>query len=166
VTKPKTFVLFLLIGISLLLMSCEDSGNTMSSKVNQPVDAESNKDNEPVIVEDNTESQPKPQEDSQDSASLDAEEIQREDFPIPVVEDAYEFEDFFGRYTYLTDLPIDQVIDFYRTEMQSLGYEMSAEAMVANGTIFNFKKQGSIVTMNVLNNDDGSVTVRYVEGNP
>lgn len=164
-TKTKFLVIFLLIGISLLLMSCGNSGSTTGSEANQPADVESNQENEPVVDE-NDSSHPESQEESQNSGSLEAEEIEGEEFPIPVVEDTYDFEDFYGRYTYLTDLPVDQVTDFYRAEMQSLDYEISAEAKVPNGIIFNFKKEGILVTMNIIENDDGSVTVRYVEGNP
>ena len=164
-TKKLFLAIILLIGISLISTSCTlirspmDEAENIVEQLEIPTLDSSD-------VEDIVETLPESITEEDQGASVEGREFNEESYPFPVVEDAYDFDDFFGTYTYLTDMPVDQVTDFYRTEMEAAGYETSAEAKIANGTIFNFKKDGSIVTMNVLENDDGSVLVRYVEGNP
>jgi hypothetical protein len=166
-TKKQLVALTMLIGFSLITASCTLIQSPLEETENFVLDKDIPT-QDSTSVEDNVETPPetKTEEDQESNSSLEGREVDEEALPFPVVEDAYDIEDFFGTYTYLTDMSVDQVTDFYRTEMEAAGYVTSAEAIVANGTIFNFKKKGSIVTMNVFENDDGSVLIRYVEGNP
>lgn len=164
-TKKLFLAIILLIGISLISTSCTLFRGPLNQAENL-VDEKDIPTLDSSVVGDIIETLPESiaEEEQRESDSFEGSEVDEEALPFPVVEDAYDIEDFFGTYTYLTNMPVDQVTDFYRKEMETAGYETAAEARVADGTIFNFKKEDSIVTMNVFENDDGSVLVRYVEG--
>jgi hypothetical protein len=93
-------------------------------------------------------------------------EVEQEDYPILVVDDAHEFEDFFGLYTYLSDKPLEDVADFYRSEMTVQGYEIEGDVKTSDAIILSLTNGEEIVTINILDNGDGTVTIRYADATP
>ena len=153
----------LLIGI--LSLSCSTLTGLFGNNASATQEIQYPEENNTDTAENNV-GAPADEGSANEGSSIEAQEAETADLPFPYVEDAYDVEDFFGTYTYLTDLPLEEVADFYRAEMNALGYEIKAEAFTGDAYVFSFSQEGSLVTMNVIEEADGSVLVRYAEASP
>ena len=151
--------------IVILTISCSTFTSTFGDNASATQEIQGPENNN-TDTAGNSASAPADEGSDNQGGNIEAQEAQTADLPFPYVEDAYEVEDFFGAYTYLTDLPLEEVADFYRSEMTDLGYEIEAEAFTGDAYVFSFFQDGSLVTMNVVENADGTVMVRYAEASP
>ena len=160
--RKRRPILVAMIMVGVISFSCS---TLINNSISSPIENEESENNAVPAGEDAAPSGKETSEESSGS-SIEAQEAETGDLPFPFVEDAYEIEDFFGTYTYLTNMPFDEVAEFYRTEMDNLGYGLEAKVNTGDSFVFSFVKEGSLVTMNIIDNKDGSVLVRYAEVSP
>ena len=71
----------------------------------------------------------------------------------PVTDDASDvFNTSFGGIvgvTYKTDLTLDEAADFYRTQMENLGYTLDQDVFSAEGGILTYTADGSLLTISL-----------------
>ena len=164
-TINRRLILTALLILGTITLSCNTLSGLFGDNASATQEIQGPEDNNTDTAENNA-GAPADEGSANEGSNIEAQEAETADLPFPYVEDAYEVEDFFGTYTYLTDLPLEEVADFYRAEMTALGYELEAEAFTGDAYIFSFSQEGSLVTMNVIENADGSVLVRYAEASP
>jgi len=80
----------------------------------------------------------------------------------PVMEDAFEYNAFTGLISYKTKFTFDEVVAFYKTEMENLGWSITQELISAPVAVFGFSKDGAEVQITV-SEDEGSVVVGIIE---
>jgi hypothetical protein len=171
VKKERGLFLFIVM-LSLAMISCGVFGNLLGG--NNSNASENDLSNNNVVIAtastENAQSQFTDVQDNTDGQNSemqsDGEDDENFDLPFPVVDDAFNIEEQYGNYRYQTNLSVEDASEFYRVEMQALGYEIAEDVYTGTGTIFSFERSDSIVTMNVIQNDQGSVTVNYAERNP
>lgn len=82
----------------------------------------------------------------------------------PVTEDAYELFSIFGTISYKTDLPLEEVVQFYKDEMAAAGWTLSEEFSVGPFAALNFSgESGTVQVTLALDEDTQTVEVGIIE---
>ncbi|HKJ27187.1 MAG TPA: hypothetical protein VJ965_06095 [Anaerolineales bacterium] len=152
--------------MSVFSLSCRSAFSIFSNNSEPSANTQTNiqenvEDSEPAEMDESTENDQTANED--DGSSDDS---SQGDYPILVVEDAYDFEDYFGLYSYNSNKPLEEVAEFYRTEMIAQGYDLQNDVKTFDAVILSLEGAGEIVTINIVDNGDGTVTVRYADATP
>ncbi|GMQ78103.1 MAG: hypothetical protein BMS9Abin02_0600 [Anaerolineae bacterium] len=82
------------------------------------------------------------------------------DSELPIVSDATDLFSAAGFTTYLTKLDFDEIVNFYKIEMEADGWSLDLESIFENTATLSFERDGSIVTLIVaedLNSDSFTV---------
>lgn len=78
------------------------------------------------------------------------------DSPWPILEGAQEMVEFAGMIGYSTDLAFDEVVQFYEDEMASLGFEVSGEHSISEGSAtLSYTKGDEKVTISIFAASNG-----------
>jgi len=84
--------------------------------------------------------------------------------PLPVMDDASDAEDFFGTYSYVTSYSVQEIVDFYKSELSALGMTLSSDTVGSDFAVLQFDQEGDIpLTLNVVTNDAGLREVRLTD---
>lgn len=171
IKSGKRFYLLVVV-FCLVSVSCGAVGNLNGADVSNPSKNDSSNNNSTISTSSDKEIEMQPsniqgnnREQNLATSSEDEGDVKL-DLPFPVVDDAFNIEEKYGNFNYQTNLSVEDASEFYRLEMQALGYEIGEDVYTGTGTIFSFERSDSIVTMNVIQNDHGGVTINYAERTP
>lgn len=81
-----------------------------------------------------------------------------DELEYPVTDDAYQLSTTFGITSYKSDLPFEEVIQFYRDEMAADGWTLSEEFVTGPIAVLSFNSDTGSVQI-TLTHDEGSGTV-------
>jgi hypothetical protein len=81
---------------------------------------------------------------------------------FPIMSDAFEYAAFPGLISYKSYLTFDEVVEFYRTEMENLGYSLTQDFVTPPVALFGFSKDGKEVQV-TISEDEGFVAVGIIE---
>jgi len=82
----------------------------------------------------------------------------------PIMDDAFELSTFPGLTSYQTYYSFDEVVAFYKVEMEALGWAVTDEFVSSPAAILTFVRDADIVQVNISENDD-AVAIGIVEMN-
>ena len=80
----------------------------------------------------------------------------------PIMSDAFEYAAFPGLISYKSNFTFDEVVEFYRTEMENLGYTPTQDFVTPPVAIMGFTKDGKEVQL-TISQDEGFVAVGIIE---
>jgi hypothetical protein len=152
--------------LAVMLSACSSNSTIVDEQIEGPA------------VEEDMEEVTPPAQESEPEPELDAEEPLPEidafsgglgggntdAFPFPAADDAANFENMMGLYSYTTAFELEQLAVLYQAAFLSQGYTQNADTIIPGMAVLSFEGDGQALTVNVTTNADGSNTVSILAG--
>lgn len=87
-----------------------------------------------------------------------------DEFPFPATDDAFDFGNVMGLYSFTTHFDMDGLIELYSAAIPTLGYLLNSDTVIPEMAILSYEGDGEALTLNISTNEDGSNTVSILIG--
>ena len=157
-TRAATLLLLLLVACASAPADTADNADV----VQEPATAELEGETSPDQVD-----EPLPTPESKESIDPFAEGLSAgntEAFPFPAAEDASDFDNMLGLYSYTTSFDMDRLLTLYQAALPSLGYSIISDTVIPGMAILNYEGDGEVLTLNITLNEDGTNAVSFLVG--
>jgi hypothetical protein len=87
-----------------------------------------------------------------------------DEFPFPATDDAFNFENLLGLYSFVTYYDMDELILLYSVAIPTLGYSPVSDTVIPDMAILSFEGDGQVLTLNISTSEDGTNKVSFLVG--
>jgi hypothetical protein len=87
-----------------------------------------------------------------------------DEFPFPAADDATNFDNLMGLYSYTTNFDMERLVELYNAAIPTLGYSLNSDTVITDMAILSFEGDGEVLTLNISKNEDGTNEVSILLG--